>query len=89
MDLERDRAGLRIGERLRLRARGDLLGGLRARLGGERRLGGRGERLRTGLPRILRGEALTGDLSRLGGEDGERPLDGDGGLLLGGVSPRR
>lgn len=35
MDLERDRAGLRIGERLRLRARGDLLGGLRARLGGE------------------------------------------------------
>lgn len=34
-DLERERADLRIGERLRLRPTGDLLGGLRARLGGE------------------------------------------------------
>ena len=33
-DLERERAGLRIGERLR-RRRGDRLGGLRALLGGE------------------------------------------------------
>lgn len=33
---------------------------------------------------------LGGDLFRLGGgEDGERPLDGDAGLRLGGVSPRR
>lgn len=32
---------------------------------------------------------LAGDLCRLGGEGGERPLDGDAGLLLGGVSPRR
>lgn len=31
---------------------------------------------------------LGGDLLRLGG-DGERPLPGDVGLLLGGVSPRR
>ena len=35
IDLERERTGLRIGERLRLRLKGDLLGGLRARLGGE------------------------------------------------------
>lgn len=34
-DLERERTGLRIGERLRRRPMGDLLGGLRARLGGE------------------------------------------------------
>lgn len=34
-DLERDRADLRIGERLRLRPIGDLLEGLRARLGDE------------------------------------------------------
>ena len=34
-DLERERAGLRIGERLQRRTGGDLLGGLRARLGGE------------------------------------------------------
>lgn len=33
-DLERERPGRRIGERLRLRC-GDLLGGLRARLAGE------------------------------------------------------
>ena len=33
-DLERDRAILRTRERLRLRPTGDLLGGLRARLGG-------------------------------------------------------
>lgn len=33
-DIERERAGLRTGERLRRRG-GDLLGGLRARLGGE------------------------------------------------------
>lgn len=85
-DLERERAGRRIGERLRLRS-GDLLGGLRARRGGVRRLGG--ERLRTGLPRILLGEALKGDLYLLGGEEGERPLAGDAGLRLGGVSPRR
>lgn len=33
---------------------------------------------------------LGGDLYRLGGgEDGERPLDGEAGLRLGGVSPRR
>lgn len=32
---------------------------------------------------------LAGDLCRLGGDDGERPLTGDAGLLLGGVSPRR
>lgn len=88
-DLEPDLTGLRIGERLRLRLIGDLLGGLRARLGGERRLGGIGDLLRTGLPRILRGEALTGDLFLLGGEEGERPRTGDAGLLLGGVSPRR
>lgn len=89
-DLEFERAGLRIGERLRLRPMGDLLGGLRARLGGgERRLGGGGgERLRPGLPRNLLGETLAGDLRRLGG-DGERPLPGDTGLLLGGVSPPR
>lgn len=35
VDLERERAGLRTGERLRLRLIGDRLGGLRARLGGE------------------------------------------------------
>lgn len=88
IDLERDRAGLRIGgERLRLI--GDLLGGLRARLGGgDRRLGGE-PRLRVGgLPRNLLGEALTGD-RRLGGGEPERPRDGDAGLLLGDVSPRR
>jgi len=33
-DLDRERADLRIGERVRLRPIGDLLGGLRARLGG-------------------------------------------------------
>ena len=37
IDLERDRGGLRIGERLRLRLSGDLLGGLRGRLGGDLR----------------------------------------------------
>lgn len=87
IDLERERAGLRIGERLRLRI-GDLLGGLRGRLGGERRLRG-GERRRIGLPRILLGEPLAGDLSRLGaGGEGDRPL-GDAGRRLGGVPPRR
>lgn len=37
IDLEGERTGLRIGERerLRLRLKGDLLGGLRARLRGE------------------------------------------------------
>lgn len=83
-DLERERAGLRMGERVRLRS-GDLLGGLRALLGGDRRLGGRGERRRTGLPRILLGEALAGDLSRLGAGEGDR----DPGRRLGGVPPRR
>lgn len=83
IDLDRDRASLRLGDRLRLRLIGDLLGGLRTRLGGERRLGGKGERLRMGLPRILTGER------RLGGGDPERPLDGDTSLLLGEVSPRR
>lgn len=34
-DLERERADLRIGERVRLRPIGDLLGGLRGRLGGD------------------------------------------------------
>lgn len=73
-----------MGERLRLRTTGDLLGGLRTRLGGEQRRGG-GDRLRIGgLPRILRGEPLGGDLIRLEGDDGERPLTGDAGLLLGG-----
>lgn len=87
-DLERDRAILRTGERLRLRPTGDLLGGLRARLGGgERRRWGKGDRLRTGLPRILRGDPLTGDLGRLNG-DGDRPL-GDKGRLRFGDSPRR
>lgn len=86
-DLDRERADLRGGERLRLRLIGDLLG-LRTLLGGERRLGGGGERLRIGLPRILLGETLAGDLRRLGG-DGDLPLAGDTGLLLGGVSPRR
>lgn len=57
MDLDRERIGLLIGER---RPTGDLLGGLLARRG-ERRLGGRGERLRTGLPRILLGDPLGGD----------------------------
>lgn len=33
IDLERERIGLRIGERVRLRGIGDLLGGLRTRLG--------------------------------------------------------
>lgn len=33
IDLECERIGLRIGERVRLRGTGDLLGGLRARLG--------------------------------------------------------
>lgn len=90
IDLERDRPGLRIGERLRLRS-GDLLGGgLRGRLGGERRLGGGGERLLTGLPRILLGgEPLGGGDLRLGGGEGERPRAGDAALLRGGVSPRR
>lgn len=90
MDLERERPGLRIGDRLRLRI-GDLLRGLRTLLGGDLRLRGGGDRLRTGLPRILLGDPLGGDLYRLGGggEDGERPLDGDAGLRLGGVSPRR
>lgn len=32
---------------------------------------------------------LKGDLYLLGGEEGERPLAGDAGLRLGGVSPRR
>lgn len=79
-----DRAALRTGERLRRRLIGDLLGGLLARLGGDRRLGGRGERLRIGLARALRG-----DLCRLGRDNGSRTLPGDAGLLLGGVSPRR
>ncbi len=87
-DLERERAGLRIGVRLRLTLNGDLFAGLRYRLGGDLCLGG-GERLRRGgLPRILRGEALGGDLGRLGGEDGERPLAGDAGRRRGGVSSR-
>lgn len=87
-DLDRERPILRTGERLRRRPTGDLLGGLRARLGGgERRRGGKGDRLRTGLPRILRGDPLTGDLGRLDG-DGDRPL-GDTGRLLFGDSPRR
>lgn len=34
-DIEREWAGLRTGERLRRRGGGDLLGGLRARLGGD------------------------------------------------------
>ena len=34
-DLERERAGLRTGERLRRRGGGDLLGGLLTRLGGD------------------------------------------------------
>lgn len=86
IDLERERAGLRKGERLRLRIGGDLLGGLRALLGGDRRLGGGGERRRTGLPRILLGEALAGDLNLLGGGEGDRrPLTGDAGRRLGGV----
>lgn len=60
IDLERERTGLLIGgDLLRLRLREDLLGGLLA-LPPERRLGG-GERLRIGLPRIRRGEALGGD----------------------------
>lgn len=88
-DREGERAGLLIGERLRLRPTGDLLGGLRGRLG-ERRLGGGGDLRRTGLPRILLGDDLGGDRKRRGGEEGERPLTGDGGLLLGpGESPRR
>lgn len=86
---EGDRATLRTGERLRRRLIGDLLGGLLARLGGERRLIERGERLRIGLARALRGEILGGDLCRLGGDKGERTLPGDAGRLLGGVSPRR
>lgn len=87
-DLERERTILRTGERLRLRPIGDLLGGLRGLLGGgERRRGGSGECLRTGLRRTLRGEALIGDLGRLTG-DGDRPL-GDTGRLLTGDSPRR
>lgn len=63
---------------------GNLLGGgLLTRLGGERRLGDMGDRLRGGgLPRFLRGDVLTGDLLLGGGE-------GDAGLLLGGVSPPR
>lgn len=62
IEFERERIGLRIGDLLRLRFIGDLLGGgLLTRLG-ERRLGG-GERLLIGgLPRILRGEGLGGDL---------------------------
>lgn len=87
-DLERERAILRTGERLRLRPTGDRLGGLRTRLGGgERRRGGKGDRLRIGLPRPLLGEPLIGDLRRLTG-DGDRPL-GDTGRLLTGDSPRR
>jgi hypothetical protein len=85
-DLEGDRTGLLTGDRVRPRI-GDLLGGILAtRLGGVRRLGGRG--LRAGLPRTLLGEALIGDLGRRGG-DGERPLPGEVGLLFGGVTPRR
>lgn len=90
-DLDRDRTGLRIGERVRRRGGGDLLGGLLARLGGERLLAGIGERLRSGLPRPLLGETRAGDLCLRG--------TGDGDLLLGetilrrggggGVSPRR
>lgn len=96
IDLDRERIGRRIGERLRLRMGdrlrlriGDLLGGLRALLGGDRRLGG-GERRRRGLPRILLGEALAGDLNLLGGGEADRrPLTGDAGRRRGGVSPRR
>lgn len=80
-DLECERAGLRIGERLCLRY---LLKGLRSRLGGERRLIGKGERLRTGLPRIRKG-----DLWRRGAGDLERRLAGESCLLLGGLPPRR
>lgn len=87
-DLERERAGLRTGERLRRRIGGDLLGGLLARLtAGDLLLRGNGERLREGLARILRGETRAGDLSRRG--DGERLLTGEAALLRGGVSPRR
>lgn len=88
-DLDRERAGLRIGERERLRTIGDLLGGLRGRRGGVRRRGGRGERRRIGLLRPLLGEALMGDRILLDGDKGERPLDGDAGLRRGGESPRR
>lgn len=37
-DLERERPSLRIGERLRRRGGGDLLGGLLTRLGGDLRI---------------------------------------------------
>lgn len=90
-DLDGERIGLLTGERLRRRPIGDLRGGgLRTRLG-ERRLGGGGERRRTGLPRILLGDPRGGDRYRLGGDEGERPLTGDIGLLLGtgGEPPRR
>lgn len=61
IELEGERTGLRIGDRIRLRLIGDLLGGgLLIRLG-EPRLG-RGERLLIGLPRIRQGDGLGGDL---------------------------
>lgn len=83
-----DRASFRTGERLRRRTGGDLFGGLLALLtGGDLLLRGKGERLREGLPRILRGETRAGDLSRRG--EGERLLTGEAALLRGGVSPRR
>eukprot|EP00268_Persea_americana_P052375 TRINITY_DN5859_c1_g1_i4.p1 TRINITY_DN5859_c1_g1~~TRINITY_DN5859_c1_g1_i4.p1 ORF type:complete len:151 (+),score=34.67 TRINITY_DN5859_c1_g1_i4:560-1012(+) len=53
-----------------------------------RLLGGIGERLRTGLPRTLRGDARAGDRFFRRAGDGERLL-GDAGLLLGGDSPLR
>lgn len=87
-DLERDRAGLLRGERLRRRIGGDLLGGLLALLAmGDLLLRGNGERLREGLPRILRGETRAGDLSLRG--EGERLLIGEAAFRRGGVSPRR
>lgn len=89
IDLELERRGLLIGERLRCRGGGgDLLGGLLGRLGGDRLLGGRGDRLRTGLPRPLLGEIRAGDLCLRSGE-GERLLRGEGGLRRGDASLRR
>lgn len=61
IELEGERLGLLIGERVRLRLKEVLLGGGLLARPPDRRLGG-GERLRIGLPRPLRGEALRGDL---------------------------
>jgi len=66
---------------------GDRLGGLLARLGGDRRLRGIGDRLRIGLPRTLRGETLAGDLCLRGA--GDRLPTGDAPLRRDGVLPRR